>query len=349
MFCRNCGAELQNGVCPACGCREPSAPAEPAAPQGAEPNPAGQPAPGYVPPAAQPYAYAQGAVPPAEDKKSAGLNVLSFFFPLVGLILYLTTKSEKPVRAKSMGKSALAGFLVGLVVTIASYALLFWIGYRAYQDGALDDLTIDGEQVIVDGEPVSGGLFDDAQTSANDGAAGGGAANDTAFSWSGVTLLVDGTELSLPCSYAEFTQRTGYAVEPDEASALEELLGENSTTTPIDAQDARGREIEIKLFNPDAGSKLAKDCLVVGIVTDRSFDDPYADIVFPGGVCVGGAYDLEALRAVYGQEESSFASDSGAYTSALWRDAANPYNVFRVYSADAATIYEIELCLYPAA
>ncbi len=30
--------------------------------------------------------------PPALDKKSTGLNILSFFIPLVGLILYLTQK-----------------------------------------------------------------------------------------------------------------------------------------------------------------------------------------------------------------------------------------------------------------
>ncbi len=356
MFCRNCGAELENGVCPACGYKEENvqsaAPEQPAAPQSVPEQPAAPvqpaapqsaPAPGYVPPAAQPYAYAQGSVPPVQDKKSVGLNILGFFFPVVGLILYLVTKKEKPVRAKSIGKSALAGFIIGLVVTIASYALFFWIGYRALQDGTLDyDLTINGEQVIEDGEPVSGGLFDDAQTAAGD------ATNDTAFSWAGATLLVDGVEISLPCSYAEFTERTGYAVEPDEASLLEELLGENNYTFPTDAVDANGREMQLKFYNPDADPKPVKDCMVVGVQTETSFGDPYADIVFPGNVRIGSAYDLDALRAVYGQADNVYKDDSSAYTSATWRDENDAYNTFRVYAIDGATINEIELNIYPA-
>ena len=59
-----------------------------------------------------------------EDAPSAGLAVLSFFIPLVGLILYLIYKDTFPLRAKSVGKGALIGFIVGVVVTIV-YVLLF--------------------------------------------------------------------------------------------------------------------------------------------------------------------------------------------------------------------------------
>lgn len=72
----------------------------------------------YQQPYQQPY-YQQ---PPVMDQKSTGLNILSFFIPLVGLILYLTMKDQTPIKAKGCGKCALIGFLVGIV---GSFVLSF--------------------------------------------------------------------------------------------------------------------------------------------------------------------------------------------------------------------------------
>ena len=51
----------------------------------------------------QPYMGQQPA-----DTGSFGWAVLGFFFPIVGLILFLVWKSEKPVSAKQAGMGALA-------------------------------------------------------------------------------------------------------------------------------------------------------------------------------------------------------------------------------------------------
>lgn len=56
--------------------------------------------------------------PPVVDKKSTGLNILSFFIPLVGLILYLTQKDQTPIKAKGCGKAALIGFILQIVFSI---------------------------------------------------------------------------------------------------------------------------------------------------------------------------------------------------------------------------------------
>jgi uncharacterized membrane protein YvbJ len=53
-----------------------------------------------------------------QDGSSAGFNVLSFFFPLVGLILYIVWKDSLPIRAKNIGKWALIGFCVGVGIEI---------------------------------------------------------------------------------------------------------------------------------------------------------------------------------------------------------------------------------------
>ena len=53
-----------------------------------------------------------------EDVPSKGLNVLSFFLPMAGLILYLVWREKTPIRAKKIGKSALIGFIVDMVLSI---------------------------------------------------------------------------------------------------------------------------------------------------------------------------------------------------------------------------------------
>ena len=57
---------------------------------------------------------------PETDLPSTGLNILSFFLPLVGLILYLVMMEKTPVRAKACGKFALAGFIIRIVFGVIS-------------------------------------------------------------------------------------------------------------------------------------------------------------------------------------------------------------------------------------
>ena len=70
--------------------------------------------PQYMQPQYQQYQYGQQ---PA-DTGSFGWAVLGFFFPIVGLILFLVWKSEKPVSAKQAGMGALASVISTVVLWI---------------------------------------------------------------------------------------------------------------------------------------------------------------------------------------------------------------------------------------
>ena len=88
-YCSKCGNELFDGAayCPSCGC--PTATST------------------------QP-----------QDAPSLGFAVLCFFFPLIGLILYLIWKDTMPLRAKSSGKGALIG-----VITYAALCFFSWVAF----------------------------------------------------------------------------------------------------------------------------------------------------------------------------------------------------------------------------
>ncbi|MDR2156669.1 MAG: zinc ribbon domain-containing protein [Clostridiales Family XIII bacterium] len=53
-----------------------------------------------------------------DDGKSVGFGILGFFFPLIGLILFLVWRKDKPKKAKSCGIGALIGFVLQIILYI---------------------------------------------------------------------------------------------------------------------------------------------------------------------------------------------------------------------------------------
>lgn len=88
-FCTHCGKELMDEavVCTNCGC----------AVNGAN--------------------SLKGAAA-GDDVPNGGLNILSFFIPLVGLILYCTMQGRTPRKANQIGVFALVGFIINLVLIV---------------------------------------------------------------------------------------------------------------------------------------------------------------------------------------------------------------------------------------
>lgn len=111
MYCSKCGVALVDGKCPVCGRAE--------APNNSNANNStNQQQPQTI--------YISGE----KDGKNTGYNVLSFFFPIVGLIFYCIWKDQFPIRAKSCGKWA----LISVIVTVALYIILYGLmgGMIAY-------------------------------------------------------------------------------------------------------------------------------------------------------------------------------------------------------------------------
>lgn len=111
MYCSKCGVALVDGKCPVCGRAEASNNSN-------ANNSTNQQQPQTI--------YISGE----KDGKNAGYNVLSFFFPIVGLIFYCIWKDQFPIRAKSCGKWA----LISVIVTVALYIILYGLigGMIAY-------------------------------------------------------------------------------------------------------------------------------------------------------------------------------------------------------------------------
>ena len=91
MYCRNCGAQIpdESKICPECGTEQ--------------------------------IVTVRIEQPQKEiDAPNTGLAVLCFFFPIVGLILWLVWKDQYPLKAKSCGKGALIGVCVSAGIRLFS-------------------------------------------------------------------------------------------------------------------------------------------------------------------------------------------------------------------------------------
>ena len=98
-YCVHCGGEMEDAaaVCPRCGTQ---------------------------------------AVPPVEDRPDTAMNVISFFIPLVGLILFLVYHDRQPRKAKAAGKFALIGVGLAAAVVLVMGAVA---GSRLAHQQAVDE------------------------------------------------------------------------------------------------------------------------------------------------------------------------------------------------------------------
>ena len=60
-----------------------------------------------------------------DDAPSMGHAFLSFFFPVIGFILYAMNSSTMPKKAKSCLKGAIAGTIASFAFTLLFYAVYF--------------------------------------------------------------------------------------------------------------------------------------------------------------------------------------------------------------------------------
>ncbi|MDD3831395.1 MAG: zinc ribbon domain-containing protein [Clostridia bacterium] len=92
MYCKKCGTQVDDNVqfCPSCG------------------------------------ASLTQSTTHVQETGNKGWGVLGFFFPLVGLILYLVWRDDRPMDSKFAGKGALIGVIVAVACGIIS-GILFGI------------------------------------------------------------------------------------------------------------------------------------------------------------------------------------------------------------------------------
>lgn len=103
MYCHHCGKEVHENAqfCSHCGAKLTYNQEE-----------------GY-------YQPLQQQTSSQEDESSLGFAILSFFFPIVGLVLFLIWKNDFPQKAKSCLKGMVSGIVLGVVIVCCFLSVFF--------------------------------------------------------------------------------------------------------------------------------------------------------------------------------------------------------------------------------
>lgn len=128
IICKNCGHEIADDAafCPVCGARVSIQ--DPQDQYGNYSQPQQQQYYNYQPPQQQ---------APQQETGTGGYGVLGFFFPLIGLILYLVWKDDHPMRSKAAGKGALIGVIVEVVLGVV-VGIIYGVMIGSMIGGAMD-------------------------------------------------------------------------------------------------------------------------------------------------------------------------------------------------------------------
>lgn len=124
MFCTNCGKEIKDteNFCPNCGTTVKKVDGTNDSATGYQPI-QGQGATNY-----QNTGYTQPTNP--EDAPNTGFMILSFFVPIVGIVLYCIWNKEFPQKAKS----CLKGFIGSIVFYFVLFCCVFTALFNAIDE-----------------------------------------------------------------------------------------------------------------------------------------------------------------------------------------------------------------------
>lgn len=275
-----------------------------------------------------------------EDKKSIGLNILGFFIPLVGLILWAINKDKKPVQSKSIAHSAIGGFVTSIVVSliavlitvVGSFALIGGIA-NSFPDAG-DDVYYSETQDDYEDETETSDKKDETATQKS------GTPSVGTLKWDNIQITIGKETVSLPCNYKTFVDKTGLKMD-EEALTLK-----SDNYTYVDFKDANDNRVRVKVLNATGSTIFTNDnaLTVVGVSVDA--DDYSGTFTAPCGFSLGDEWNLQAFSDKYGKPYYEYNSDSSQYASREWQDPDDIYNEIEIYTYEGTKIEKISVSCF---
>ena len=286
-----------------------------------------------------------------QDKANIGFAILSWFIPLFGWIYWGTKKNEKPKAAKTCGIVATISFAINILLSIIGTIIA---GAGAFATiGALDSIIDENNYSYSD-------TFDDddwndfvesygdveksintettkvPETTTSKAATAPRA--DISSKWTDYVVSINGTKITLPCSWSDFNSKTGFDFKDSDDRTT--TLKDNQYTTSV-IIEKNGQKIAVRFINTSGSQKTLSECQVAAIKAD-SFYEPTADIVFAGGIKVGDKADITSLKRLFGEPTRVYDSDNSDYHIYTYEDDKSLYNEIEIIISDGK-VKEISL------
>ena len=182
-----------------------------------------------------------------------------------------------------------------------------------------------GDGTVLDAE---GNVISDNSECANDSLI----STTVSDNWKDYQVSINGTVLTLPCTYSELNSVTGAELKSSEVKSY--IQSGYYTTASLYKDDSLVMYIE--LSNSTEEDQLYTDCMVTKIgysqYTDKNLD---ADIVFCGNLQVGQTMTVDDIKAILGEPQDSYEYTDTDYISTtlryedenIWMSSYNSYNI----------------------
>lgn len=243
--------------------------------------------------------------PTVVDKSNIGLNILSFFVPIFGIIWYFVKREKKPKEAKGTLKTAIAGVVVNFAIILLSFIFVF-VGTGLVL-GGMEAATPETTVAAMD-NPVFSTQEQGSET-----------AEDL------YSLSISGQNIKLPIELTAFENATGFRVNDSESNAYDIVLqpGEHKTVTEKHYQ---GTEVFLEIFNNSSSPKALGYCTVVGISQYVNSGNP---ITFANGMQVGQSMTKSDVLSAFG--EPSDLTESDGYVRLTYYEDFTQYASKRMF------------------
>lgn len=328
MFCGNCGNKLNEGAkfCPSCGSSVPSNVKNKSTETEVKQTNA------HLAPVNKLNYDVDGG-----SKVNVLFVICSFIVPILGLIFFAKDKDSNPKNAKACGIAGISGFALNIVVTIVAFVIGFMSGFsdviNEYDD--YENKTTSKKSTIPYTEPKHEDKDDKGSVSVDP---------NSDNNWDSYKAYINGKELSIPCTYEELANITGYNMKEN---AKYEVIPKNKYVMVNMLKDGKS-VLYVDILNRTENDVKYVDGEVAALTQTKSHVDKYpeAALTFPGGLVVGASITESELNSKFGEPTKRNEYTGSDYTKVTYTYAENEkwtiYNKYEIVVIDGI-IDELEL------
>lgn len=221
------------------------------------------------------------------------LVIVSFFIPLVGMIIFLTTIKKAPKNAKACGISALASTIISIVLSLLIIVPIIT---------AITNTIEDAENFQT--EEIYDYNNNDNETTNNIVTDGEGSKN-----WKDYQVTFNGKVIKLPISYKDFSSTTGFQLK--QAQSMSYL--ENKYYTLANLYKDEQLALYTEITNTTGKMAQYQDCNITRVSQTKYMTSKnVGTIIFPGGLKAGDQVTENQIIGLFGNptDKKTYNSDN---------------------------------------
>ncbi len=231
-----------------------------------------------------------------KKEKTIGYAILGFLLPLVGLIVFFVIRKNKPKSAKASLIGAIISFVLSIIISVILTVLL----------------------IIKGGNLLSGNNIITTTNTINN-------------NWKDYTVSINGKTLSLPVSYEELKNASGFSIE----SLYDTNIISTKSSDLVSLYKDDKLAVSVLLTNKTDNYLRYVDCSVTRISQNKysTKQNGIENVIFPGNLKTGMNITKKEIFKLFGEIEvkeyksDNYVSETYKYTSDDTSTTSNYYEI----------------------